>query len=122
MKKTLILILAAGVLFSCLDPDQIAHVQSEVWLAGLDYDDDDAPLRLNAAAVCLEADTDPAVNLAKVLDFVDTIVSEHPDVRLIVFGEIEFLTLGLIGQGGRGHFSLEDTAYRNILPAAAGLL
>jgi predicted amidohydrolase len=87
MKHALTCCLIGLCIIACGDPDIVVGSLSDMWTAGMEYDDSDAPVRLGVATVCLEADPEPAVNRAQMIDRVDAIVAAHPDVRLIVFGE-----------------------------------
>lgn len=53
----------------------------------LRYDDSDATRRLKVAAACLECSLDPDTNFSRMVAMIDRIKTDHPDVRLIVFGE-----------------------------------
>jgi predicted amidohydrolase len=54
--------------------------------SGSDYSN--APVQLRVATVCTRSDPDPSVNKKNIIQFIDKIVLEHPDVQLIVFGEL----------------------------------
>jgi predicted amidohydrolase len=56
-------------------------------MAGAGTRDAGASTRIGVAAVCRRIDVDPAINRAAMADLVDRIVSDHPKVRLVVFGE-----------------------------------
>jgi predicted amidohydrolase len=78
--------LALG-LAACGSPADIMRPASEFWLAPMAYDDTGATTRLAVATVCLAVDPVAANNQAKMISFVNRITSEHPGVRLILFGE-----------------------------------
>lgn len=56
----------------------------KTWL----YDESTATRRLKVAAVTMQCDTEPGKNLAKITQNIDTIMQQHPDVNLILFGEM----------------------------------
>lgn len=89
MKNLLYVILILCALFtSCIDPNTIISTQDQFMLSGMDYDDSSASIIIGAAAVCLEVNPeDPSINRNNMTSIVDTIISDHPDTRLIVFGE-----------------------------------
>jgi predicted amidohydrolase len=60
---------------------------SQHWRSPPEYDESGATKSLHVAAVSLEIDTSPEVNCNKIVDFIDKIKAEQPDVRLILFPE-----------------------------------
>lgn len=85
---TLFFLILIATFSGCIDPNTVLETQNQLWLAGMDFDDSVASIRLGTAAVCLQLDPDdPAVNRNKMINMIDLIASEHPDIRLIVFGE-----------------------------------
>lgn len=53
----------------------------------LRYDDSEATRRLKVAACCLESSVDPDTNFSRMVSMISKVKTDHPDVRLIVFGE-----------------------------------
>ncbi len=78
---------ALGLLLAACNPDYNGIGFHDFFGAPLEYDDSDADLRLEVAAVALEVSTDPAENLAEMSVMLEQIEQEHPDTRLVVFGE-----------------------------------
>jgi len=59
------------------------------WLGpSVGYDESGADLYLPVAAVAMASDADKATSVARILDTIDTVTSEQPDVRVIVFPEM----------------------------------
>jgi predicted amidohydrolase len=59
--------------------------------SGLDaflYDEQGATKHLKLATVALQCDAEPSVNRARVVAMTEAIVDAHPDVELVVFGEV----------------------------------
>jgi predicted amidohydrolase len=52
------------------------------------YNEQAAKRRLKVASVAMSCDRNPDVNCAKVADIVEMITQSHPDVDLVVFGEM----------------------------------
>lgn len=52
------------------------------------YDEGGATKHLKVATVALQCDAEPSVNRARVVAMTQAIVDAHPDVELIVFGEV----------------------------------
>lgn len=86
-KKLITLALLALCMVSCGNPDDLMRPGSAYWLAPMSYDDTGSTLSLNVASVCLSVDAEPVANQAKMVAFIDTIVAEHPEVNLILFGK-----------------------------------
>lgn len=61
------------------------------------YDESQATKRLTVASVAMQCDREPAANRAKVAGTVEAIAEAHPDVGLVVFGE---MILGWYNPGG----------------------
>lgn len=52
------------------------------------YDEKGATKRLKVATVALHCDAEPSVNRARMVAMTEAIVDAHPDVELVVFGEV----------------------------------
>ena len=52
------------------------------------YNEQAATRRLKVASVAMSCDRDPDTNRARIADMVDAIMHAHPDVELVVFGEM----------------------------------
>ncbi len=60
-----------------------------MYSAGVTYDDANAPRHLSVAAVSLHpAHSDKAANLDSISVISQRILAAHPDVQVIVFGEM----------------------------------
>ncbi|MBN2380182.1 carbon-nitrogen hydrolase family protein [candidate division WOR-3 bacterium] len=55
--------------------------------APIEYDDSRATRRLKVASVCMECSQDADSNFMRMVYFIEQVKTEHPDIRLIVFGE-----------------------------------
>lgn len=64
------------------------YAPMECLTGSVSYDTTGASRQLNAASVAMQCDRDPTVNRQKMQDFVVRIVDGHPEVDLIVFGEM----------------------------------
>jgi predicted amidohydrolase len=73
-------------LSSC-DQDLAGIGLSDMTGAGMKYDDSGATRRLKVASAAVECSLAPDTNLSRVVAMIDSIKNDHPDVRLIVFGE-----------------------------------
>jgi len=69
------------------DENNIMLPFSQTWKAPMGYDDSGAARSINVAAVCFSMDISPDINRDKIVSFIDTIKTEKPDVRLILFPE-----------------------------------
>lgn len=61
------------------------------------YNEKEATKQLKVATVAMQCDREPAVNRTKAAKTVEAIMQVHPDVELIVFGE---MILGWYDPGG----------------------
>jgi predicted amidohydrolase len=52
------------------------------------YDEQGATKHLKVATVALQCDAEPSVNRARIVAMTEAIVDAHPDVELVVFGEV----------------------------------
>lgn len=73
--------------FDDIRDDHIVPYPGYYWQAPLTYDDSKHKRSLNVAAVAFHVDISPEVNRVKIVEFIDRIKSERPDVRLILFSE-----------------------------------
>jgi hypothetical protein len=64
---------------------------SNFWMVPPEYDDSGATKTLNVVAVSFNVDSYPEANRDTMVHFISKIVSEQPNVRLILFPEV---TLG----------------------------
>ena len=66
---------------------EIGFTPIEIYGAPIPYDDSDAATRIVTAAVSMRCDKEPDVNIDRMERIVDGLVSAHPTLRLVVFGE-----------------------------------
>jgi hypothetical protein len=52
------------------------------------YNEKMAAKCLKVASTAMSCDRDPDVNRTRMVDTVETIIQEHPDVELLLFGEM----------------------------------
>lgn len=69
--------------------DWMDYSPADMYSASIDYDDADAPLRLDVAAVTIASDKDnKSAVLADMQSMTEQIMLEHPEVDVIEFGEL----------------------------------
>lgn len=86
--RFVIFIFCATVLFGC-ESDWLDYSPADMYSANIEFDDSDAPMRLNVAAVTISSDQyDKAKTLASMEEMIDSITAVHPDVQVIEFGEL----------------------------------
>jgi predicted amidohydrolase len=86
MKKLLIFLSLAALVFLACDDSMYLGLFFSIG-SPLRYDDSEAARRLKVAACCLESNADPDTSFARMVTMISRIKTEHPDVRLVVFGE-----------------------------------
>jgi predicted amidohydrolase len=74
------------MLGACTGYDYFAPM--EALTGSVQYDTTGSSARLNVASVAMSCDRDPDRNRQKIKGFIGEIVTEHPEVDLIVFGEM----------------------------------
>lgn len=84
--RSLFLALALIVMISSCNDDMFVGVFYSIG-SPLKYDDSEATRRLKVAACCLESSADPDTSFSRMVAMTSKIKTDHPDVRLIVFGE-----------------------------------
>ncbi|NLI97671.1 carbon-nitrogen hydrolase family protein [bacterium] len=82
----LIIILCVFVSMTGCDDDMFVGVFYSLG-SPLKYDDSEATRRLKVAACCLESSIDPDSSFSRMVGMISGVKTDHPDVRLIVFGE-----------------------------------
>jgi len=87
MKKFIPIIVLILAFFIACEEDFVGLALLDGVGAELEYDDSGATRRLKVAAVCMECSQDADSNFARMIGFIERIITDHPDVRLIVFGE-----------------------------------
>lgn len=87
-KHVFILLVTALSLAGC-SGDWVDYSLIDMTSAPIAYDDANAPLHLNVAAACIQPDkTDKTVAINGMKAMIAKIKSEHPDIQVIVFGEM----------------------------------
>ena len=87
MKRILVFLLLFPLLVSCGSKNTIIQSLYDISGAPLVYDDSGATKTLHAAAVCMRCSKDKADNLTNMVAMIDSIVDDHSEIDLIVFGE-----------------------------------
>jgi len=87
MKRILVFLLLLPLLVSCGSKNTIIQSLYDISGAPLVYDDSGATKTLHAAAVCMRCSKDKADNLTNMVAMIDSIVDDHSEIDLIVFGE-----------------------------------
>ena len=91
LKRTTLFFICCIVIFitTCdeFDENLLLTPWSQHWRAPLKYDDSGATKFLNVAAVSFDVNLSPDVNRNRMIEFIDKIKVEQPDVRLILFPE-----------------------------------
>lgn len=89
MKNKIILLLFTISLFYGCKKDWLDYSPIDMYSAKIEYDDSKAPKHLNVAAVSIQPDkSDKTKSLENIKIMVEKIKNEHPDVQVIVFGEL----------------------------------
>ena len=81
--------ISIAVMVAGCQQDWLDYSPMDMYSAPLDYDDSGAPMRLKVAAVTIQPDKeDKAVTLERMSTMITEIRSDHPDIQVIVFGEL----------------------------------
>lgn len=89
MKNKIILLLFTISLFYGCKKDWLDYSPIDMYSAKIEYDDSKAPKHLNVAAASIQPDkSDKTKSLENIKIMVEKIKNEHPDVQVIVFGEL----------------------------------
>lgn len=87
---TLLFALAVQIpvfLSSCASDDSLSGGLLGFWGVPIPYNEDRGGIPLELASVCLQVAESKADNIASICAAIDTIMTEHPATRLVVFGE-----------------------------------
>ena len=89
MKNKIILLLFTISIFYGCKKDWLDYSPIDMYSAKIEYDDKNAPKHLNVAAVSIQPDkSDKTKSLENIRIMVEKIKNEHPEVQVIVFGEL----------------------------------
>ncbi|MFN8208459.1 MAG: carbon-nitrogen hydrolase family protein [Bacteroidales bacterium] len=87
MKNSYLFLIAFLLLFTaCSEYDYFAPM--ECLTGNVQYDTSGASIKINVASIAMQCDKLPEINILKMENFIEKIVTENPEVTLIVFGEM----------------------------------